>query len=173
MNLALNEVGGMAVKAARGAGIPLGQAEDLGRIAIYLAGTSGDVRAITQALQEPLNAPDVQWGSGQITIHAGAAVLIAPIVRDAFVMGCDHATLADAAHAPFVAATMAEAGIALKWNGRTLARSDTTVVPAACKPVTIARADWDIWASLAAQTYVPESDASRLAGAGAGLNDND
>ena len=36
--LALNEVAGMAQKAARGAGFPVGQAEDLGRIAAYLAG---------------------------------------------------------------------------------------------------------------------------------------
>ena len=33
--------------------------------------------------------------------------------------------------------------------------------------------DWQVLGKYAALTYVPETDASRLAGAGAGLTDND
>lgn len=170
---ALNEIGSMVQKAGRGAGIPLGQAQDLGRIAIYLASTGGDVSAITRALQEPATTVDMNWSSEAVSVTSGPAALICAIIRDAFAMGYDTAVLADLDHAPLVGASLAESGVALKWEGRTLTRSDTTVLQPACKPVIIPAADWDVWEEYAAKTYVAETDASRLAGAGAGLTDND
>jgi len=171
--LALNEVGGMAVKAARGAGIPLGQAEDLGRIAIYLAGTSGNVSPITHALSERQQDAKVDWQEDTVTALAGSAAVIAPIIRDGFAMGYNRAELADLDHCPLVGAFLAESGIALCWDGCTLWRSDTTVIASKTKPIAIPDDDWSVWAAFAANTYVPESEESRLAGAGAGLNDND
>lgn len=171
--LALNEVGAMAQKAARGAGLPLGHAEDLGRVAIYLASTSGDVSPVTRALQEHTSEVDVNWGKKVITVKSGPAAMIGPIVRDSFMMGCDQADLADIDHGPLVAAYLAESGVALTWDGTTLIRSDTTVIQPVTKAVHIPDDDWSVWGALAAKTYVPESDASRLAGAGAGLTDND
>lgn len=170
---ALNEVEGMVLKAARGAGIPLGQAEDLGRVASYLAATSGDIVPITNALGEPLAPIDVQWGDGEITVLAGSAALIGPIVRDAFEMGCTTATLDNMAHAPLIGAFLATGGFAQKWAGHVVSLSDTSVLKPRCQPVTIPAEDWEIWNNLAAKTYVPESENSRLAGAGAGLTDND
>jgi hypothetical protein len=169
--LALNEVGGMVQKAARGACIPLGQAEDLGRVAVYLAATGSGVTAITNALQERYAPLALDWDT--VTVLSGQAALVAPAIRDAFMMGYDSAELADITHAPLVGAFLGQSGIALRWEGLRLTRSDTTVLSAACKPVTIPPEDWAIWSNLAANTYVPETDASRLAGAGAGLNDND
>lgn len=171
--LALNEIGAMVLKAARGAGIPLGQAEDLARVAIYLAGTHSKVGAITQALQETQTQARVDWDHDRLVVHAGPAALIAPIVRDAFAMGYDTAQIADLSHAGLVGAFLAENGVSLRWDGAVLRRSDTTVMPATCAPVTIPQEDWTIWGDLAARTYVPETEASRLAGAGAGLTDND
>ncbi len=49
----LNEVAGMVQKAARGAGIPVGQAEDLGQVAAFLAGTGDSIAPVTAALQDP------------------------------------------------------------------------------------------------------------------------
>lgn len=170
---ALNEVAGMVQKAARGAGIPVGQAEDLGRVAAYLAATGTSVQPVTAALQETIDPVDVRWANDAIEVQQGAAALIGPIIRDAFAMGCTTAELADVTHAPLVGAFLAENGVAQKWDGATVTLSDTTVLPAKCGPVNIAAADWDIWSSLAARTYVPETEASRLAGAGAGLTDND
>lgn len=171
--LSLNEVGSLALKAARGAGIPLGQAEDLGRVAAYFAATSGDITPVTRALTEPLTLPEVDWDNDRITVKSGAAALVAPIIRDAFAMGYCHAILADLTHGPFVAATLAVDGVALSWDGPAISRSDTNVIKPVCKPVAIPAQDWAIWQDLSARTYVPESAESRLAGAGAGLNDND
>ncbi len=170
---ALNEVEGMVQKAARGAGIPLGQAEDLGRVAAYLAGTGGNISVVTNVLQEAQSAVEVTWQAQSVTVVAGPAALVAPIIRDAFAMGSLEATVADIAHAPLVAAFLAHDGMAQKWRGCTLTPSDTSVLRPKCNAVEINPDDWDIWTSFAARTYVPQSDASRLSGAGAGLTDND
>ncbi len=170
---ALNEVEGLVKKAARGAGFPTGQAEDLGRVAAYLAGTGASVQPITMTLQEPLSQVDVRWAEGRVEVQRGPAALIGPIIRDAFAMGCTTAVLTDIRHAPLVGAFLAENGVAQKWDGPIVTRSDTTVLKAACGPVTIPGHDWQIWLDLAAKTYVAETDASRIAGAGAGLTDND
>lgn len=170
---ALNEVEGMVQKAARGAGIPIGQAEDLSRVAGYLVATGGQVAPITDALREPLTPVDVQWGDTEITVSSGSAAMIGPIVRDAFKMGCNRATLHDIAQAPLIAAFLATGGIAQKWAGPVVCVSDTSVLKPDCQPVAIPQSDWQIWSALAAKTYVPQSEASRLAGAGAGLTDND
>ena len=170
---ALNEVAAMVQKAARGAGIALGQAEDLGRIATYLAATGDDVGAITAALQTCKGTVDVKWGVARIDVISGPAALIAPIVRDAFEMGCDVAGLANQGHVPLVLGALRQAGVGASAEGLIVRRS--SIVPAAMQygAVIIPDDDWALWSRLAAQTYVPESAASRAAGAGAGLTDND
>ncbi len=171
--LSLNEVAGMVQKAARGAGFPVGQAEDLGRVASYLAGTGGSVAPVTTALQEPIGPTDVRWQDNEVTVIAGPCALIGPIIRDAFAMGCTTAVLANINHASLVSAFLAQSGIAQKWDGKTVTESDTTVLTPTTNPVTIPADDWHVWSRLAAKTYVPETETSRLSGAGAGLTDND
>ncbi|PJI84644.1 uncharacterized protein DUF3726 [Yoonia maricola] len=170
---ALNEVEGLVKKAARGAGFPVGQSEDLGQVAAFLAGTGGSVAPVTTALQEPICEVDVRWRDNGVEVIQGPAALIAPIISDAFAMGRTTATLADLAHAPLVSAFLAHSGIAQRWDGPSVIPSDTTVLRPTCNAVTIPEADWQIWLELAGKTYVPETNASRLAGAGAGLTDND
>ncbi|SFS20324.1 Protein of unknown function [Yoonia litorea] len=171
--LSLNEVGGIVLKAGRGAGLPLGQAEDLAAVATYLLGISGKAKVITNALQEPISEPQIDWQDDRVVVQAGSASMIAPIIRDAFLMGYDSATLSDLSHVWLVGAALANDRIALQWDGLHLSRSDTEVLRPKTGPVSIPADDWDVWSALAAKTYVPESDASRLAGAGAGLTDND
>ncbi len=170
---ALSEVGAMVQKAARGAGIPLGQAEDLGRVAVYLTGTGGDVSLITEALKEPLSKIDVRWGDECIDVRSGPASLIGPVVRDAFQMGIDKAELVHSGHAPLILAFLSQSGLSASLTDRVLKRNDAISGKVPKGPVTIPDNDWAAWAALAAHTYVPESDASRVAGAGAGLTDND
>lgn len=170
---ALNEIAGLVQKAARGAGFPVGQAEDLGRVAVFLAGTGGSVAPVTAALLEPVSEVDVSWHDESIEVIQGPAALIGPIVCDAFAMGFSSAVLADTAHAALVGAFLAQSGVAPEWAGNTVTASDNTILKPACKPVAIPRDDWQIWQDLAAKTYVPETENSRRAGAGAGLTDND
>jgi len=170
---ALNEIAGLVQKAARGAGFPVGQAEDLGRVAVYLASTGASVAPITAALREPPDKIHVSWADAAVHIHSGPAALIGPVIGDAFGLGYTTAVLADVAHGPLVGAFLAESGVATYWKEATVTRSDTTVLQPTCEPVTVPQDDWQFWLTLAAKTYVPETETSRLGGAGAGLTDND
>lgn len=170
---AQSEIAAMVGTAARGAGLPLGQAQDLGQVATYLIATGGDTGRITAALQDTTEAVDIVWEDRAIHIAAGPAALIGPIVRDAFLMGCDRATLAAPDQAPLIAAYLAQAGIAVDRDGAVLTRGTGPIVTAPPGALAVAAGDWAIWARLAALTHVPESAASRAGGAGAGLTDND
>lgn len=171
--LSLNEVGGAILKAGRGAGIPLGQAEDLARVGSYLIGIGGAAGVITNALTEAVIPATVDWQDDRVVVTAGSGALVAPVICDAFRMGYDCATFTDPQHKALIGAALAADGVALTWDGLTVRRSDTEVLKAKTGPVTVPQDDWDIWQGLAAKTYVPETEASRLAGAGAGLTDND
>ena len=169
---ALSEIGAMVHKAALGAGLPLGQAEDLGRVAIYLAGTGGDVDVISAALKDH-TAPQVVWEDQKLRVTAGAPGLVAPIIVDAFAMGITRAELAGATQAGLVRAFLAAAGYDVIIDGKAVSLNAKMPPDTPVGPVAIAESIWTGWAAFAAKTYVPASAASRLAGAGAGLTDTD
>ena len=162
----------MAQKAARGAGYPVGQAEDLGRVAAYLAGIQVEVTPVTRALQEQPEPLSVTWDGKDATVVSGAAIYVAPLACDVIAMG-GALTLANITHAPLVSAMLCTREMTPWWEGPVLRQGDCEILPVKPGPVDISDADWQIWCDLAAKTYVPESAASRASGAGAGLVDND
>ncbi len=170
---ALNEIAAIVQKAGLGAGLPPGQAEDLGRLAAYLAGTGGDMRAISDALVETPARLDVRWEDDRIVVHDGSAAMVAPAIRDAFVMGIRHARLAHDRHGDLAKTVLAMAGYDVEVAGSALDFRAAQPPATPVGPVDIADNIWTQWAALAAKTYVPASDRSRRAGAGAGLTDND
>ena len=170
--LSINEVQGTALKAARGAGLPLGQAEDLSRVAAYLVGIGGDAGVVTAALQEPVTGVQASWDADGVSVN-GSAAMIAPVICDAFRMGYASVTFDDLRHSSYIGAALAVAGVPLWWDGCTIGRGDSEILPAKPGPVTVPQPDWDIWLALASRTYVPETETSRRDGAGAGLTDND
>ena len=158
--ISANEVETLVLKAARGGGLPLGCAEDLAAAARYLdldaltrcpcSGEDPDVIAVQTALDF------VMAGEGPQTVE-GDRVLI-------------HA---------YVLAAQTAWGKRLVWSetetGAIFERFDDTPVPPA-QPLGRRTLSPDLAAhlsELAARLLVPETDASRLAGAGAGLTDND
>ncbi|MEO1638474.1 MAG: DUF3726 domain-containing protein [Pseudomonadota bacterium] len=169
----INEVAGTVARAARGAGFPAGQAEDLGQVAAYLAGIRADLAIVTAALQEPIGTPQVDWRQDGVTIHKGPVILTGPTACDALVAGAAPITIADIAHAPLISAMLCLRALTPWWEGRVLTLGDCEILPAKPGPVNVPDQDWQVWSNLAARTYVPESAASRAAGAGAGLIDND
>lgn len=151
-----NEIEALVLKAARGGGLPLGHAEDLAAAVAYL-----DLETLTSC-----------------PCHSGAAMDI-PKAIDAVLAG-ESAQPVDA-DAPLVAAYCAAVH---RQTGQAVASRETSagvvierVAEAeAVQPLgrrIIAQALGDHLADMAAKTLVPESEASRLAGAGAGLTDND
>ena len=156
----------LAAKAARGAGAPPAQAAEFGRAVVCHLIAARDVTEIWAALRALPKGP----------------VLTFPLAFSRLVEGA--------------VGSLATGVVACK-NARALAHSYADALPFAqtCDPVSgglrlsvdltkpatrtaVARVnlpqDLAAWMNeLAARTFVPESEASRLAGAGAGLTDND
>lgn len=174
MNRSQNEIAGMVQKAARGAGAPPGQAEDLARVAVYLVQTGQGLECVADALAEQVGLIDVQWDSDCIKVKSGSAIMVAPVVRDAFLTGVKSARLDNPKHIAMIRATLAEAGIKAAGEDGDLTRSNDAPAQATVSgPVHIPDKLWAVLVDFAAKTYVPETDSSRISGAGAGLTDND
>lgn len=156
VNRSANEIAVLATKAAGGAGAPPAQAAQFGAAAVaHLAG-GGAIALLDQALGD---------------LPAGGAIIDIPLtLQTAAEAG---GALRIAGH-PLLAAYIDSLPCAAHLAGDVLHLDLAT--PAARRAV--ARVDlpdaaYDRWSALAARLLVPESEASRSGGAGAGLTDND
>lgn len=152
-----NEIEGLVLKAARGGGLPLGHAEDLASAAAYL-----DLDGLTEC-----------------PVKTGAALAL-PLALDAIMLGKGPQEVPCEAVVMTAYAKAAEAvmGRTLKWQET----RDGVVIEAFTAPCgapdplgrrDVPEALLTHLEELAAKTLVPETEASREAGAGAGLTDND
>lgn len=168
---ALDEVGKMVRHAAIGAGIPIGQADDLAHTAVYLAGHGQDLGCIVAALTEPPTPVDVAWGGDRVIVKSGNAAMTAPMVKDCFATGGAKARLCNAAHVPLVVAMLAEAGLNVVADGTMIKRQGRVNSDPMLGPVEIPDDVWAIFTQLAARTHVPATDTSPKGGAGPGDED--
>ena len=216
MNASLNEIENLCKKAARGAGLSWGVAEEAGRAARWLSGNGLDGPAL---LAEQLRLDD-GCAYSQITPDMStecwerAGRSMCPLISG--VTLSDHAyllrengriLLGKVTHPqllmPFASAAARQLGIALQlsWQGcilefspggeAVLIQPDNFASPlvegVSCICIrtasgtgralsgsipTLAKSVQDYLDVLAARTYVPASEVSRLSGAGAGLSDN-
>ncbi len=178
MKRSMNEINGLVLKAARGAGVPLGHCEDIASAAAYLAATDPTaLECLPDVLCAAQAGPVAEATGTQLRIKQGAMSLIAPVCVDALKSGYDTVIIENCeAHAIiFALCAVQDIGVDHAFEGMqlTLTRSDTPVAAPAVQAVTVSQALWDALGDLAAKTYVPATEASRLAGAGAGLTDND
>lgn len=169
----VNELDALVQKAARGAGLPVGHAQDMGHLAAYMGVKGKPFNVMLVALQAPLTPLAVVWMKDAINFEQGHPVLIAVATRDAFEAGTRQARFQDDQQMLLVGPLLASAGIKTTINQRTIKVTGTQFDEPAKGPVDIDDDLWDGFADLAAKTYVPATDASRLAGAGASLSDND
>ncbi len=151
----------LVLKAARGGGMPLGHAEDLCKAAAFL-----DLEAMTTC---PC--------SGQFV-----AALDLPLALDRLLAGLGPQTVQvePTLVAAYCAVVMAEQGRSIDWRmdadqGRVVLSlsNDAGAAPRPLGRRLIPDTLRDHLEQLAAQILVPETAASRAAGAGAGLTDND
>ena len=168
----------MVLKAARGAGVPLGHCEDLATATGYLAATDPvALTCLTDVLAGPFRSPMVVIAENQMLITQAQAVMAAPLAVDALRAGITQIVFEglEAPQIVFALCAVSQIGVSHRFDSQTLIITPVAAVPICppAAPVTIAQSLWDKLAALAAQTYVPATDASRNAGAGAGLTDND
>jgi hypothetical protein len=168
MMRSMNEVQSLVYKAGRAAGLPLANVEDLvgalpfyfaleGRVSgIFYTLVGAEAEKFERALVQGIAVIDlVQADGDQIAIEA----LDAPLIFAALVARANS-------QGARIELETSDQNVCIKIGG------PAQITPAQ-GPVDVRAQDWAALEKLAAKTYVPSSDASRLAGAGAGLNDND
>lgn len=217
IDASLNEVEGLAARAARGAGLPWGLAEETGKAARWLASCGLDWSStLVGLLADHPHLAALASGAQTVLSPAEYGKPLSPIVAGAHIddIALLAGDLAIAATAwplwllPFAARAANEttAAVILGWadvavtiwpyggdvSGNAgalltpLAEGVTWshVAPGATAPATgtaltrvarsaVADDDWQRLVALGARTFVPASAHSRMAGAGAGLIDND
>jgi Protein of unknown function (DUF3726) len=196
LDLSINEVEGMAQKAARGAGLPWGVAEDTGRAAAWLArrvgAWAGQLLALLEVPPPRDESPLYLAGLLADSAAAGAERAVPRVALPIWALPgvltlspCPVAVRLDDARigcnpggepgATLTAGALA----ALPAAGLTIVFPPTPLPPLPCLlPVRFRRsvvpvAEWRRLEALAQLTYVPATDHSRRTGAGAGLLDDD
>lgn len=207
MNWSLNEMETLARKAARGAGMSWGMAEEAGKATRWLCARGLPGGAILLALLEQNDQcpPDEIGPIDCGAVWRGPKGQLCPLIAGAALADSAESltplTLEGVTQPAFLlpfAAMIAEVrgdGVTLSWEGCTAsfppAQASGTLDPTG--PVTV-RLEFaatsgdalpDRWRTdvspevakalnaFAHRTYAPATEASRLAGAGAGLSDND
>lgn len=160
MTHSLNEVMTLASKAARGAGVPPAQAMQFGQAVVCHLNADRDPQTLIRALQDGV---------------AGPCLNLPFLIRDVMAQATTKGPLIavdcpDLAHSyadalPFVTtlddALMLEIDLTQRKPRSPMKRCEMPTQLAA------------VFKELAAKTFVPETESSRLSGAGAGLTDND
>lgn len=152
-----NEIEVLFLKAARGGGLPLGAAEDLCAAARYL-----DLNAVRccpvecgLALAVPAALDQVIAGHGPQEVSGDAAVIAAFLAA------------AEAAYGRAITVEPAPDGVVIHGL------AEAKAAEPALSRREVPEALLTHLEEMAARLLVPETDASRAAGAGAGLTDND
>ena len=165
MMRSLNEISGMVLKAARGAGVPLGHCEDLAAAAGYIAATDpGALGVFATILGASHDVPTCTSHGDTTTISTGSVAMAGRLCN------------VSAPTLVFALFAVRRCAVAHRFDGTDLI---VTKTPGAAPPAPIVGPAvvsgqlWQILADFAAKTYVPASEVSRMAGAGAGLTDND
>ena len=156
MQFSINEIEALLSKAARGGGAPAGQASAFGKAgALHIA--------------RGFDAADVQ---GALDALPGGPILSYPVQLTACLSQGGGAVecpkqdlLRSYANGLPYAVDETEAGFTIDTT-----RFEKVKLPAR---ITVTSKMIDGWRALAALTYVPETEQSRVGGAGAGLTDND
>ncbi len=162
MRVSRSEFEATVRKAARGADWPAALAEDLSKAAGALAATGGAggelglgmvVEDQRNTLAATISAFELSLGGEAATVTGASAELLAGC---ALSLSAEHGV-----------------GFDVQADGESAAISLASEEPVEIVEIFVSS---DVWASLqklAQKSYVPASEASRLAGAGAGLTDND
>lgn len=193
MSYSLNEVDAMIRKAARGSGLSWGLAEDLGHYARFACQMGLSIETcFVPLLQSPealhlalIDAAELADGALDLTGHER--------VVDFPILWLCAARLFAKSHDASLLLTTSAIQLQVSPEGATLSGNTDTLV-AQQVPIRIARVDHTesnivpvaqetradiskdalaLLEELAMRTYAPETEASRLSGAGAGTHDND
>lgn len=161
-----NELAALLRKACVGVGLPVGLAQDAAEAAVWLEtrGVAGCIELL--GLLHEFDTVDHSRRDDSL-LWRGPSMVDALVAQAGPV-----ATLSDDAAMPLLFAGYL--GVAAAVHSLTLEPSERRLGPHNGQTaIDVPTTTWEVAAQLAARTYVPATEESRLKGAGAGLTDND
>jgi hypothetical protein len=169
MNISSNELQMAILKACRGVGLPVAQAQE---VAAAITITPWALKQLLTYLAQPVTHAHFDFSTG-VEVQNAYILRDFSACADAARLGVSPVLLRGVALCDVTQALALYRGVSAEsQGGDVLVTVDEQVVPqpVRCEVEVI---DWQNLSKYAALTYVPETDSSRLAGAGAGLTDND
>ena len=169
MNVSSNELQMAVLKACRGIGLPIAQAQD---VAAAVAASPQAIPDFLKYLNQPLQKADFDFTNGLEVKNANILQDFA-VCADAAIFGTSSVVIRDINKCELTLALAKHRGVVVKTQSKDLSISEGIASELAFERCNVDTKDWTAIGQYAALTYVPETDQSRLDGAGAGLNDND
>ena len=169
MNISSNELQMAVLKACCGIGLPIAQAQD---VAAAVAASPQAIPDFLKYLSQPLQGADFDFSDGLEVKNANILRDFA-VCADAAIFATSSVVIRDIDKCELIIALAKHRGVMVNTQSNNLRISKGIASELLFERCDIDANDWTAIGQYAALTYVPETDQSRLDGAGAGLSDND
>jgi hypothetical protein len=169
INVSSNELQMAALKACRGIGLPIAQAQE---VAAAVVASPKAIPVFLKYLSQPLQRADFDFTNGVEVKNANILRDFA-VCADAAISGAPSVVIQDIDKCELIIALAKHRGVIVNTQSSDLSISKGIASELVFERCSIEINDWTAIGQYAALTYVPETDQSRLDGAGAGLSDND
>ena len=169
MNVSSNELQMAVLKACRGIGLPIAQAQD---VAAAVAASPKAIPDFLKYLSQPLQKAYFAFSNG-VEVRNTNILRDFSVCADAAISGAASVVIRDIDKCELIIALAKHRGVMVNTQSSDLSISEGIASELLFERCNLDANDWTAIGQYAALTYVPETDQSRLDGAGAGLSDND
>ena len=169
MNVSSNELQMVVLKACRGVGVPIAQAQE---VAAAVAASPQSIPDLLKHLSQPFQKAEFDFTTG-LKVKNINILIDFPACADAAQQGVGPIILRGVGTCGLISALARNLEVTVEARSNDLTVSKcikSKILPKRCS---IIAKEWMALNQYAALTYVPENDQSRVGGAGAGLTDND
>ena len=169
LNVSSNQLKMAVLKACRGIGLPVAQAQE---VAAAIAVSPLALNKLLAHLAKPISSASFDFSSG-LDVRNAFLLRDFSVCADAVGLGALPVILRGVPNCDVTQALAQYHGVSAVIHNEDLHMAPHQYPAQKTERCKVDPGDWQRLGVYAALTYVPETDASRLAGAGAGLTDND
>ena len=169
LNVSSNQLKMAVLKACRGIGLPVAQAQE---VAAAIAMSPFALNKLLAHLAKPISSANFDFSSG-LDIRNGYLLRDFSVCVDSVCVGALPVILRGLPNCDVTQALAQYHGVSAVMHNEDLHVAPHQYPVQKAERCKVDPIDWQRLSVFAALTYVPETDESRLVGAGAGLTDND
>ena len=169
LNVSSNQLKMAVLKACRGIGLPVAQAQE---VAAAIAASPLALNKLLAHLAKPISSASFDFSFG-LDVRNAFLLRDFSVCADAVGLGALPVILRGVPNCDVTQALAQYHGVSAVIHNEDLHMAPHQYPAQKAERCKVDPGDWQRLGVYAALTYVPETDTSRLAGAGAGLTDND